>query len=171
MDQKDVQELLRLLSKLEIAEFKYKDENVELAVKTKHFQAGQKGGVIQTPMPYVQAPAMPTPAPASTTVEPTPVAKSDSSILSSAPKEDTTQYLEVKSPMVGTFYRASGPEKAPFVKVGDSVSAGQVVCMIEAMKLFNEIESEVKGTIVKVMVEDAQPVEYDQVLFLIDPKG
>ena len=76
-------------------------------------------------------------------------------------------YLQIKSPMVGTFYRAAGPDKQPYVQIGDSVEIGKTVCMIEAMKLFNEIESEVKGTIVKVMVEDATPVEYDQVLFLV----
>jgi acetyl-CoA carboxylase biotin carboxyl carrier protein len=77
--------------------------------------------------------------------------------------------LEIKSPMIGTFYRSSGPESAPFVSVGDKVSKGQTVCIIEAMKLFNEIESEVSGTIVKVMVENANPVEYDQVLFVVEP--
>ena len=82
-----------------------------------------------------------------------------------------TAYKAVKAPMVGTFYRSPSPDKPPFIKVGDKISAGSPVCIIEAMKLFNEIESEVSGTIVKVMVEDAQPVEYDQVLFLVDPNG
>lgn len=77
--------------------------------------------------------------------------------------------LTIKSPMVGTFYRSSGPDKAPFVKVGDTVDAGTTVCIIEAMKLFNEIESDVKGKIVKVLVEDASPVEYDQPLFVVEP--
>ena len=71
--------------------------------------------------------------------------------------------------MVGTFYRSSAPDKGPYVKVGDAVASGQVVCMVEAMKLFNEIESEVSGTIVKIMVDDASPIEYDQVLFLVEP--
>jgi acetyl-CoA carboxylase biotin carboxyl carrier protein len=78
-------------------------------------------------------------------------------------------YLEVKSPMVGTFYRSPSPDKPPYVKVGDVIKPGQVVCMVEAMKLFNEIESELAGTIVKILVEDAAPVEYDQVLFLVEP--
>ena len=77
--------------------------------------------------------------------------------------------LEIRSPMVGTFYRSSGPDKGPYVKIGDQVSSGNPVCIIEAMKLFNEIESEISGTIVKIMVEDASPVEYDQVLFLVEP--
>jgi acetyl-CoA carboxylase biotin carboxyl carrier protein len=86
-----------------------------------------------------------------------------------AAAEKSTNLLEVRSPIVGTFYRSSGPDKAPFVKVGDDIAKGGVVCIIEAMKLFNEIESEVSGKIVKIMVEDASPVEYDQVLFLVEP--
>ncbi len=77
--------------------------------------------------------------------------------------------LEIKSPMIGTFYRTSNPDSPPFVSVGDKITKGQTVCIIEAMKLFNEIESEVSGTIVKVMVENASPVEYDQVLFVVEP--
>ena len=77
--------------------------------------------------------------------------------------------MEIRSPIVGTFYRSSSPEKPPYAKVGDTIEVGQVVCIVEAMKLFNEIESEIAGKVVKVMVEDAQPVEYDQVLFLIEP--
>ena len=83
----------------------------------------------------------------------------------------TDHLIAVKSPIVGTFYRSSSPDKPAFVKVGDTISAGDVVCVVEAMKLFNEIESEFSGTIEKILVEDAQPVEYDQVLFLLNPKG
>lgn len=83
--------------------------------------------------------------------------------------EDTSKYITVKSPMIGTFYRSPGPDKDTFVNVGDEIKKGTVVCIIEAMKLFNEIESEVKGRIVKVLVDDATPVEYDQPLFLVDP--
>jgi acetyl-CoA carboxylase biotin carboxyl carrier protein len=87
-----------------------------------------------------------------------------------APKaEDSSKYITVKSPMIGTFYRSSGPDKPTFVNVGDEIKAGQVVCIIEAMKLFNEIESEISGRIVKVLVDDAKPVEYDQPLFLVEP--
>ncbi|MDH5474875.1 MAG: acetyl-CoA carboxylase biotin carboxyl carrier protein, partial [Cyclobacteriaceae bacterium] len=81
----------------------------------------------------------------------------------------SNNYIEVKSPMIGTFYRSSNPESPVFASVGDKIEVGQTICIIEAMKLFNEIESEVSGTVVKVMVENASPVEYDQVLFLIDP--
>ena len=85
--------------------------------------------------------------------------------------EDESKYLAVKSPMVGTFYRSPSPDKPVYVKIGDSISSGDTVCIIEAMKLFNEVEAEVTGKIVKVLVEDAQPVEYDQVLFLVDPNA
>jgi acetyl-CoA carboxylase biotin carboxyl carrier protein len=117
--------------------------------------------------PYPQAP-QPAPAPPA----PKPQAEpAQSEAPASEAKAEDSNYLEVRSPIVGTFYRSSSPEKPPYVKVGDAIEVGQVVCIVEAMKLFNEIESEIAGKIVKVMVEDAQPVEYDQVLFLVDPKG
>ena len=87
---------------------------------------------------------------------------------STAPEVDSN-LITVKSPMIGTFYRASGPDKDPFASVGDTIGIGDTVCVIEAMKLFNEIEAEVSGKIVKVLVDDASPVEYDQPLFLVDP--
>jgi len=95
--------------------------------------------------------------------------QSVSKTAESTSTQNDKKLLEIKSPMVGTFYRAPGPDKPQFAKIGDKVDVGTTVCIIEAMKLFNEIESEVKGTIVKVMVEDASPVEYDQVLFLVEP--
>jgi acetyl-CoA carboxylase biotin carboxyl carrier protein len=90
-------------------------------------------------------------------------------VAAEAPKADTSNYITIKSPMIGTFYRSSSPETPSFAEVGDSISEGKVVCIIEAMKLFNEIESEVSGRIVKVLVENATPVEYDQPLFLVEP--
>ena len=95
--------------------------------------------------------------------------------LSGAPAKATAETsgrktVEIKSPMIGTFYRSSGPDTPPFISVGDKISKGQTVCIIEAMKLFNEIESEVSGTVVKVMVENATPVEYEQVLFVVEPE-
>jgi acetyl-CoA carboxylase biotin carboxyl carrier protein len=117
-------------------------------------------------------------APVMTSPAPTPIVSAPQAPASVAPakieKAETPvaigkKTLDIKSPMIGTFYRSGTPENPPFVSVGDKVSKGQVVCIIEAMKLFNEIESEVSGTIVKVMVENAQPVEYDQVLFVVEP--
>lgn len=176
MDAKEIQELLKLVSRLELSEFKMKDGEFELQIRTKYFG---KGGQ-QILVPSLQA-TLPTAIPAASTpasVEtPTPVATPTPQAAaaptpSAAPTAggDESRYKAIKSPIVGTFYRSAGPDKPPFVKVGDSISAGSVVCIVEAMKLFNEIESDITGTVVKVLVDDAQPVEYDQVLFLVDPK-
>jgi acetyl-CoA carboxylase biotin carboxyl carrier protein len=176
MDAKEIQELLKLVSRLELSEFKMKEGDFELQIRTKYFG---KGGQ-QILVPSVQASLPPTisattpslsaetPAPVATPT-PKPVAEPTPS-AAPAGGGDESRYKVIKSPIVGTFYRSAGPDKAAFVKVGDSISAGTVVCIVEAMKLFNEIESDISGTLVKVLVEDAQPVEYDQVLFLIDPK-
>jgi acetyl-CoA carboxylase biotin carboxyl carrier protein len=176
MDAKEIQELLKLVSRLELSEFKMKEGDFELQIRTKYFG---KGGQ-QILVPSVQASLPPTisattpslsaetPAPVATPT-PKPVAEPTPS-AAPAGGGDESRYKAIKSPIVGTFYRSAGPDKAAFVKVGDSISAGTVVCIVEAMKLFNEIESDISGTLVKVLVEDAQPVEYDQVLFLIDPK-
>lgn len=174
MEFKEIQELIRLINKLELTEFKMRDGDFELNVKTKNFSKHKPQ--LETGMPQAMI-SMPQAAPASYPVQPAatppPAAKPDLPPTTSPakPAESTNNYIAIKSPMVGTFYRSSSPDKPPFIKVGDPVDEGSVVCIIEAMKLFNEIESEIKGTIVKVMVEDAQPVEYDQVLFLVDPKG
>ncbi len=170
---KEIQELIKQLSKSNLSEFKLKDGEFELSIRTKHFHKGKsKSHLISSPaiLPAPQAmPAatsQPAPAPASTAAQP---AKSAGNDASGASSEESSNYLEIKSPMVGTFYRSPAPDKPVYVKVGDTVEKGSPVCIIEAMKLFNEIETEVSGKIVKVMIEDAQPVEYDQVLFLVDP--
>ncbi|HMO40154.1 MAG TPA: acetyl-CoA carboxylase biotin carboxyl carrier protein [Saprospiraceae bacterium] len=169
MNFKEIQELIKLVGRSDLAEFKMKDGEFELSIRTKFYNAGRQQ-VVQTmapapatlPAPIASAPA-PAPAPQAGNTEAAPAPKS----AETAPKSDK-KYLEIKSPIVGTFYRSSSPDKPAYVKVGDRVEAGNVVCIIEAMKLFNEIESEITGTIVKVMVDDAQPVEYDQVLFLLE---
>lgn len=172
MDFKEIQELLKLINRLDLSEFKMKDGEFELSIRTKNYEKGRNQGyqgVIQETYPAPQAApvaSIPSHAPtaAGTLTTATPVSGNTS--------EKTTDHLiAVKSPIVGTFYRSSSPDKPAFVKVGDTISAGDVVCVVEAMKLFNEIESEFSGTIEKILVEDAQPVEYDQVLFLINPKG
>jgi acetyl-CoA carboxylase biotin carboxyl carrier protein len=114
-------------------------------------------------MQIAQAQLVATPTPTSVIVTP--------AVSSGSSEKNTDHLIAIKSPIVGTFYRSSSPDKPAFVKVGDTISAGDVVCVVEAMKLFNEIESEISGTIEKILVEDAQPVEYDQVLFLLNPKG
>ena len=167
MNFKEIQELIRLVSKSDLAEFKMKEGDFELKIKT------GKAITTQHAMPVSYLPS----APAISHHEPLNLAKPPAGIgqipVSDKNENDSSEgsknLLEIKSPMVGTFYRSPGPDKPQFVKVGDKVDSGTTVCIIEAMKLFNEIESEVKGTIVKVMVEDASPVEYDQVLFLVEP--
>ncbi len=174
MTYKEIQDLIGLINKSNLTEFKLKDGEFELTIRTNKYSRDK--GVLPPQAPAVfsappivpavvtTAPAAPPPAPAK--AEPVPAPASGTPAAS-----DESLYLPIKSPIVGTFYRTPGPDKPPFVKVGDNVDIGKVVCIVEAMKLFNEIESEVKGKIVKVMVEDASPVEYDQVLFLVDPKG
>lgn len=177
MNFKEIQELLKLINKLELTEFKMKDGEFEVSVRTKHYERGNKGQtpIIQAPapavvpMPQVQPIAAPPAAPAA--APPAAPAPAADAAAKTDQAESTANYLEVKSPMVGTFYRSASPEKPAYVKVGDTIESGSVVCIVEAMKLFNEIEAEVSGKIVKVLVEDASPVEYDQVLFLVDPNG
>ncbi len=174
MNFKEIQELIKLINKMNLTEFKMKDGDFELSVRTEKYNKTKTTQVVtpQQQIVPVAAPAVPAPAAPPTPPtpsEPAPAPAKESAKAESAPASADGNYLEVKSPIVGTFYRSQSPEKPAYVKVGDTIEKGQVVCIVEAMKLFNEIESEVAGKIVKVMTEDAQPVEYDQVLFLVDP--
>ena len=169
---KEIQDLVKLVSKSNLTEFKMKDGDLHLTIRTKRYQKQRAAAPAPTvvpmpaPMPAAYPAAAPTPAPSAA---PTPAPSAAAPAAAAPAEEDSGNYLEVKSPMVGTFYRSSSPDKPAFVQVGDTISTGSVVCIVEAMKLFNEIESEVAGKVVKVLVEDAQPVEYDQVLFLVEP--
>lgn len=168
MTTKEIHDLLKLVNKLELTEFKLEQEDIKLSVRTKGYAktVTSKNVVVSAPTPAAPAPAV---------ASATPPAPVQQDLAASAPPAKETDsiegLLEVKSPMVGTFYRSPSPEKGPYVKVGDNIDVGSTVCIVEAMKLFNEIESEISGKIVKVLVEDASPVEYDQVLFLVDPQG
>ncbi len=159
MDIKQIQELVKLINKTNIGEITIEEEGVKITVKQKkdpvqHIIAGgQSASMYSAPPPPANNIASPAP--------PAPVAAVE------VPKADNL--ITIKSPMIGTFYRQSGPGKPIFVNVGDEVTPGKVVCIIEAMKLFNEIESEVTGKIVKILIDDSSPVEYDQPLFLVDP--
>ena len=156
MDIKQIQELVKLINKTNIGEITIEEEGVKITVK-------QKKDPVQNIIAGNAAQSY-APAPAQVSVAaPPPVAAK----AAEAPKADNL--VTIKSPMIGTFYRQAGPGKPILASVDDEVTPGKVVCIIEAMKLFNEIESEVKGKIVKVLVEDASPVEYDQPLFLVDP--
>jgi acetyl-CoA carboxylase biotin carboxyl carrier protein len=157
MDIKQIQELVKLINKTSIGEITIEEDGKKITIKQKK-DPSQK---IITNVPAAQM-AAPTYAPAPAAASTPPPAKKEST-------DSTQNLITIKSPMIGTFYRSAGPGKPVFINVGDEVGKGQPVCIIEAMKLFNEIESEVKGTIVKVLVEDASPVEYDQPLFLVEP--
>ncbi len=170
MNNKEIHELIKLVSKSNLTEFKMKNGDFEVSIRTKKYSKESTGAkMIAAPqiMPVGSSYAPVAPAATETPATPAPVAKKEES--SDTP--DTSNLVEIKSPIVGTFYRSASPDKPPYVKIGDSVTPDSIVCIVEAMKLFNEIESEVTGKIVKVMVEDASPVEYDQVLYLVDPKG
>lgn len=155
MDIKDLQNLIKFVSKADVAGVKYKTKDFEINITNHTFgtvvNTPQMGQVLQTPQvtPVVQP-----------TTEVTPQVQENS---------DDSKYITIKSPIIGTFYRKPSPDKEPFVSVGSEISEGTVVCVVEAMKLFNQIESEVSGKIVKILVDDASPVEYDQPLFLVDP--
>lgn len=158
MDIKQIHELVKLVNKSNIGELSIEKEGFKITIKQKKEFSPHAGAA---PAMFTQAPqVMQQPA-----VQPP--ARSSEAKPAEAPKADNL--VAIKSPMIGTFYRQAGPGKPLFASVGDEVEAGQVVCIIEAMKLFNEIESEVSGKIVKVLVEDASPVEFDQPLFLVEP--
>lgn len=162
MDIKEIQNLIKFVAKSGASEVKLEMEDVKITIKTGAsktettiVQANPMVGMPQMQAPVAPAPVSPeTPAPAS---------------ASTTNEDDNSKYITVKSPIIGTFYRKPSPDKPNFVEVGQSISVGDTVCVIEAMKLFNEIESEVSGKIVKVLVDDSSPVEFDQPLFLVDP--
>jgi len=156
MDAKTIQDIIRLVNKSDLAEVEIETADVKLRVRR------TTGEVIYHAPTYAPAPAQTAQRPASDA--------SHSDDGHDEPAEESTDHLlTVRSPMIGTFYRAAGPDKDPYIKVGDNIEVGQALCMIEAMKLFNEIESEVSGRVVKILVDNAHPVEYDQPLLLIDP--
>lgn len=159
MDIKDIQNLIKFVSKAEVSEVKYKTKDFEITIKTPLGGNENVSYIAQPQMMSAPAPAAQS-APASTP-------SADNASTDSA--TDESKLLTIKSPMIGTFYRRPSPDKDLFINVGDKVEAGTVVCVIEAMKLFNQIESEISGKIVKILVDDASPVEYDQPLFLVDP--
>ena len=168
MDIKEIQELIKFVAKSGATEVNLEIDNVKISIKS----PAKKGAVPETTIiqqiPVAQSPAavIPTATPASA---PAPTTKSSEDTPIKAKTNDDDKYITIKSPMIGTFYRKPSPDKYTFVNVGDSIKAGDVLCVIEAMKLFNEIESELSGKIVKVLVDDSTPVEYDQDLFLVDP--
>jgi acetyl-CoA carboxylase biotin carboxyl carrier protein len=163
MDFKQIQELIKMINKSNIGEVSIEEKGFRLTIKQKEEPVQQ---IITAPISaqpiaaMAAAPVAAAPAPAAT-------ASPEKSARPAEPPAGNT--VTIKSPMIGTFYRSPSPDKPSFINIGDDVEPGSVVCIIEAMKLFNEIESEVKGRIIKVLVEDASPVEYDQPLFQVEP--
>jgi len=163
MDFKQVQELIKLINKSNIGEVTIEEKGFKITVKQKEDHIQQ---VVSAPyQQHYSAPAYSPPASTAPAAAAAPAANGKSKPA----EQPADNLITIRSPMIGTFYRSSAPDKPSFVNVGDETEPGKVVCIIEAMKLFNEIESEVKGKIVKVLVEDASPVEFDQPLFLVDP--
>ncbi len=153
MNKKEIEELIRFVSKAGVSEVSLEQKDFKITIKN---SVKYVEHVTAAPAPVMHAaPAAVAPAPAAA--------------APAAPLEDTAKFHTVKSPMIGTFYRSPSPDKPNFVNVGDEIKQGQVICIIEAMKLFNEIESDISGRIVKVLVDNSSPVEYDQPLFLVEP--
>ncbi|MFN0255373.1 acetyl-CoA carboxylase biotin carboxyl carrier protein [Pedobacter ureilyticus] len=159
MDIKQIQELIKFVSRSGVNEVSLEQENFKITIKTNQNPVYVNAAVPAASTQVVMAPPAPVAAPA----------QAAPAAAATPATEDTSKYITIKSPMIGTFYRSASPEKPSFVNVGDEIGTGKVVCIIEAMKLFNEIESEVSGRIVKILVDNASPVEYDQPLFLVEP--
>ncbi len=157
MDIKQIQDLIRFVAKSGVNEVSIEQQDFKITIKTNQAPTYVNASIPAAAPVYEHAPVAAAPAPAAS-AEP-----------AAAPVADTSKYITIKSPMIGTFYRSASPEKPLFVNVGDEIQEGKVLCIIEAMKLFNEIESEISGRIVKILVENASPVEYDQPLFLVEP--
>ncbi|HQZ24370.1 MAG TPA: acetyl-CoA carboxylase biotin carboxyl carrier protein [Flavobacterium sp.] len=155
MDLKEIQNLIKFVANSGVAEVKLEMDDVKITIRTT-----LEGNVSEAT--YVQMPVQPA-------LQPTAIPQQISPAPAAAPVAENANYITIKSPMIGTFYRKPSPDKPLFVEVGSTVAKGNVLCVIEAMKLFNEIESEVSGKIVKILVDDMSPVEYDQPLFLVDP--
>jgi acetyl-CoA carboxylase biotin carboxyl carrier protein len=161
MDYKQIQELIKLINKSNIGELSIEENDFKITIKQKKDQAAQQP--VAAPVylqPQIAAPQV---QPAVQSVQ---VKEADTA---SADAAKTDNLITIKSPMIGTFYKRPSPDKPSFVEVGEEIAPGKVLCIIEAMKLFNEIESEVSGKVIKILVEDSSPVEYDQPLFLVEP--
>lgn len=161
MDIKEIQNLIKFVAKSGASEVKLEMDDIKITIKTGSEESRSEGTYVQQ-IPLMAQPQASAPAPAAAPAA-TPVT------TEAAKSEDDSKYITIKSPIIGTFYRKPSPDKPAFVEVGSTIKTGDPLCVIEAMKLFNEIESEVSGKIVKVLVDDASPVEFDQPLFLVEP--
>lgn len=156
MDIKEIQSLIKFVAKSGASEVKLETDDIKITIRTGPISGAQETTYVQQ-IPMTQAPA------------PANVPEVAAPAATSTEEADDAKYITIKSPIIGTFYRKPSPDKPSFVEVGSNIGKGDVLCVIEAMKLFNDIESEVSGKIVKILVEDSSPVEFDQPLFLVDP--
>jgi len=162
MNLEEIKDLIKLVSKTGIGKVQIESEGFKVTIKGGSTNSGEQQIIVQAPtQPYVAAPVA-APAVAAPVATVTPVAPVST-------ESDESKYVTIKSPMIGTFYRTPGPDKDNFVNVGSNIQPGDKLCIIEAMKTFNEIEAEISGKIIKVLVDNATPVDYDQPLFLVDP--
>ncbi|MFQ5334512.1 MAG: acetyl-CoA carboxylase biotin carboxyl carrier protein [Flavobacteriales bacterium] len=173
MDINEIQSLIKFVAKSGASEVSLEMKDFKITIKTPPKKRKGQAEEQETPIIQPQIPLVGIPTGQAIQQAPQenpPVGTSDEQV-EKVEKEETkdSNYITVKSPMIGTFYRSPAPDKPPFVSVGDNIEVGHVLCVIEAMKLFNEIESEINGKIIKVLVDDATPVEYDQPLFLVEP--
>lgn len=160
MNIKEIQDLIKFVSRQNVTEVEIEQKDFKITIKSEDKKSEAKQILVQAPAQAMPQAVAAAPAPAAAPAAP---------VAAAPPADEESKYITVLSPMIGTFYRSPGPDKDNFVSVGDTIKPGDVVCIIEAMKLFNEIEAEVSGKIVKVLVDDSSPVEYDQPLFLVDP--
>ncbi len=161
MELKEIQNLIKFVAKSGASEVKLEMKDVKITIKT---------GSDKTETTIIQQPSVAQiPLNTQNIVTPSQVQEESTISTGETKEEEDTKHITIKSPIIGTFYRKSSPDKPEFVKVGDEISAGDTVCVIEAMKLFNEVESEISGKIIKILVDDSSPVEFDQPLFLVDP--
>jgi acetyl-CoA carboxylase biotin carboxyl carrier protein len=160
MDLKEIQNLIKFVSKSGASEVKLETDDFKITIKTESEGKTTAIQQVQVPIPVAQQPVI--------QQQPPQLAETPKAAEPATASEDS-KYITIKSPIIGTFYRRPSPDKPLFAEVGQSIAEGDVLCIIEAMKLFNEIESEVSGKIVKILVDDASPVEFDQPLFLVDP--
>ena len=173
MDLKDIQELIKFVAKSGATEVDLEIDNVKISIKSPPKKRRGEKDDPTIPTIIQQAPELPNIPVASIKQTTQEQEESNPSIQDASDKkvgeDKESNYITIKSSMIGTFYRSSSPDKPPFVNVGDDIKVGDIICIVEAMKLFNEIESEISGKIIKVLVDDSTPVEFDQPLFLVDP--
>ncbi len=168
----EIQDLIKFVAKIGVSEVELQTKDVKIIIKTRNGKDQGKGAEtngMQATVSSIQTPVIQEIAPPSLHTSSPVSAVPEKKIPETNLVNDEAKYVIIKSPMIGTFYRSSGPDKPAFVNIGDEIKEGNPVCIIEAMKLFNEIESDINGKIVKVLASDATPVEYDQPLFLVDP--